>query len=170
MDNSLSIVTQLSYEEMQRIGFVLNSTLKEFNYDVKLQECLVLNLWDEVVGELIARHTQPENIKRRKLFVGVSSTAWLNELESMKQMIIERLNTEVRSEVIKDIHFHLSKFSKSSRTDSVAKHVESVEIDIDEGYLEGIKRSLGTIKDPLIRESLNRLMVKDAKLRKFRED
>ncbi len=129
-----------------------------------------MNLWDEVVGELIARHTQPESIKRRKLFVKVSSPAWLHELESMKRMIIERLNTEVRSEVIRDIHFSLSEFSKSNRPVSEAHHREWVDIDIDEGYLEDIKRSLVSIKDPQIRESLNRIMTKDAKLRKFRED
>ena len=155
---------------MQRIDFVLNSTLKKFNYDVKLKEFHVLNLWDEVVGELIARHAQPENIKRGKLFVKVSSPAWLHELESMKQKIIERLNNEVRSKTIRDIHFSLSEFSKSNGPVSEAHHREWVDIDIDEGYLEGIKRSLLSIKDPQIRESFNRIMTKDAKLRKFRED
>ncbi|MDY6856618.1 MAG: DUF721 domain-containing protein [Thermodesulfobacteriota bacterium] len=155
---------------MQRIAFVLNSTLKKFNYETKLKEYHVLSLWAEVVGEFIARHTQPEKIKRRKLFVSVASTAWLNELESMKQMIIERLNSEVKSEVIRDIHFNLSQFSKSNSTDSVVQHVETMGIEIDKDYLEDIKRSLIMIKDPQIRESLNRLMIKDARLRKIRED
>lgn len=155
---------------MQRIDFVLNSTLKKFNYDVKLKEFHVLNLWDEVVGELIAGHAQPENIKRGKLFVKVSNPAWLPELESMKRKIIERLNTEVRSKTIRDIHFSLSEFSKPNHPAPESQHREWVDIDIDEGDLEGIKRSLVTIKDPRIRESFHRIMTKDAKLRKFRED
>ena len=154
---------------MQSIGSVLEDALRELKYDTKIKEHLALEVWDKVVGENIARQTQPEYVKNNKLFVKVSTTAWMNGLMSMKQMIIGRLNRKLGKRVIEDLHFDLGEIALPEVSKDTACDRKTMDMEVDEDYLKSIKKYLFSIKDNQIRESFLRVMVQDAKLRKFRE-
>jgi len=61
--------------------------------------------WGEIVGAGLARRTIPRHFARGTLTVAVASSAWLQELGYLKHELIERLEQEIGSGVVADIHF-----------------------------------------------------------------
>lgn len=73
-----------------------------------MERTTVLEEWGERVGEKIARVTRPVRVDGAVLFVEVRSSAWMMELEMMKQTILERLNEGRREGRIEKIRFRLA--------------------------------------------------------------
>ncbi|GIW42057.1 MAG: hypothetical protein KatS3mg076_2634 [Candidatus Binatia bacterium] len=65
------------------------------------------SFWDEVVGPGIARRAQPRLVRRGILHVGVSSHAWMQELEFHKEEIRARLNERLGAPLVEKIVFRL---------------------------------------------------------------
>ena len=62
-------------------------------------------VWDEAVGERIAKIATPTRMLRGTLIVSVKSGAWRNELSMRKQEIVGRINELLGGEIVKDIKF-----------------------------------------------------------------
>ena len=66
--------------------------------------------WEKVVGEMLAKHTQPEKYENGILWVLISGSVWAQEINMRKDTIIEKLNKlsnethlfkEIRTTVLK---------------------------------------------------------------------
>jgi len=71
----------------------------------KLQEYDAVVYWENVVGERIAQMTTATRILQGVLFVHVKSSTWRNELTLRKKEIIDKLNSIIGIEAVKDIKF-----------------------------------------------------------------
>jgi predicted nucleic acid-binding Zn ribbon protein len=71
----------------------------------KLQEYDAVVYWENVVGERIAQMTTATRILQGVLFVHVKTSTWRNELTLRKKEIIDKLNTVIGFDVVKDIKF-----------------------------------------------------------------
>jgi predicted nucleic acid-binding Zn ribbon protein len=77
--------------------------LDSFHLRDKLNETKVIQSWEKVVGEMVAKNTSRLHIRNRVLFVKVNSAALRNELLFARQKIILALNKEVGKTVIDEI-------------------------------------------------------------------
>jgi predicted nucleic acid-binding Zn ribbon protein len=89
----------------ERIGQVLNRTLKGLKIERRIKEETVLLNWNRVVGERISRESIPVRVRDAILFVKVPNASWRNELVFLKANIIQGLNHSVGENVIKEIVF-----------------------------------------------------------------
>lgn len=89
----------------ERIGKVLNRTLKGLKIDHRLKEESALLSWNKVVGDTIASRTNPLRVRDSVLFVRVENPSWRNELVFLKPKIIRELNQSVKANVVRDIVF-----------------------------------------------------------------
>jgi len=90
---------------VQNINDVVNQLLKDLNIDQKLKEVRVMNSWNEVLGNNIAKATSKLFIKNRVLFVYLKSAIVRNELMMLKSGIIKSLNEKAGESIIDDIVF-----------------------------------------------------------------
>ena len=90
------------------IGSVLNSLLREFHENANGELVLVWKCWDKTVGETIANNARPALFKGRILYVNVTSSPWIHQLQFFKQDIIGKLNTALGKNVVNDIKFRIS--------------------------------------------------------------
>ena len=67
----------------------------------------IWNVWEDVVGQTIADHARPSNIRGKKLRVYVSEPIWLQELEFAAETIKEKLNKELGRNAVEKIVFRL---------------------------------------------------------------
>lgn len=74
------------------LGDALGAFLKKHGLDREVKGQEALGRWDDAVGDRIARVTRPAGVSRGVLFVEVSSSAWMSELNMMKRDILARLN------------------------------------------------------------------------------
>ena len=153
---------------MQKIISVLEDALQELKCDTELGKYLVMDAWDGVVGERIAGQTHTEGFKNGVLFVRVSTSAWMNELEAIELIIIERLNKKLAKKSISQLQFTLGEIPPPKVTEATNTEDKSPDIKVDEGYLERIKSNLFYVKDSQVRKALSRIMDKDARLRRSR--
>ena len=141
--------------QVERIGDVLEKSLKRFAPTMRLDEYGVWPVWNDVVGKAIARNAQPEKIRNGTLFVKVASPVWMQQLQYMKEMIAEKLNTRLKSEVVKNIFFVVGRINdevlEQESKSPPPKLAESSEHAIDEAFLE-------SIKDPEIRQAFRKLL------------
>ena len=89
----------------ERIGDVLNRTLKGLKLQRRIKEETALLNWTKVVGERIVSQSVPLKVRDSILFVRVENASWRNELVFLKGKIIKELNRSVGDNVIKDIVF-----------------------------------------------------------------
>ncbi|WP_017315003.1 DUF721 domain-containing protein [Mastigocladopsis repens] len=75
----------------------------------------LLKCWPEVVGAVIAVHTQPLSIQRDVLRVATSSAAWAQNLTFERQRLVLKLN-EKQSLGLVDIHFSTAGWQRPQKT------------------------------------------------------
>ncbi len=77
-----------------RVGEVLEQVLKDTGVHEQIQRVGVVDDWADRVGEAIARVARPRMVSGAVLVVEVRSSAWLTELDMMKDEILRRLNED----------------------------------------------------------------------------
>jgi len=92
----------------ERIGKILEELFDSLGMQEAIAQGKVLSLWEKAVGEVVARHTWARNIKGGILVVEVEDSSWLQELLFMKEMIREKINQLVGTQVVKEIKFRLA--------------------------------------------------------------
>lgn len=140
--------------QLEKLGEILDKSLKRLELSSKLKEYGVWPIWNDIVGVTIARNAQPEKIRNGTLFVKVSSSTWMQELQYMKEMISEKLNQNLGREVVKNIFFFVGKL------DTGARQSKSQDLSLPSASFPEKKfdeEHLRSIKDPEIRRALRRL-------------
>ncbi len=141
--------------QVERIGEVLEKSLKRLALATRLDEYGVWPVWNDVVGKSIALNAQPEKIRNGTLFVKVASPVWMQQLQYMKEMIAEKLNRRLKSEVVKNIFFVVGRVGgeniESGSNPPPPKASEPAPCAIDEQFLD-------SIKDPEIKQAFKKLL------------
>ena len=79
--------------------------LRKFGIDNAIAQNNSLNIWNDVVGESVAKNAKPDRVEHGVLIVKVSSPTWRQELYFQKKEIIEKINQAIGKKVIRDIRF-----------------------------------------------------------------
>jgi hypothetical protein len=82
---------------------VIDSMLDAYKLKNGVNEVRIINEWENAVGSLISQKTDKIFVKRRKLYVYLSSSVIKNELVYAREEIISRLNTAVGESVIDEL-------------------------------------------------------------------
>lgn len=142
-------------QQLERVGAVLEQSLKRLDLAPRLDEYGVWPIWNEVVGKTIARNAQPEKIRQGTLFVKVSSPVWMQQLQFVKDMITDKLNQRLRQDVVKNIFFMVGRIDSAAEeapADSLADEAHPIsERQVDQEFL-------ASIKDLEIREAFQKLL------------
>jgi predicted nucleic acid-binding Zn ribbon protein len=89
----------------QLVGDLLSRFLERSGLGAKVEAASVIPEWGELVGDRIAGVTSPLRVSEGVLFVAVSTSAWLMELNLMKVDLLRRLNAGKKQGKIRQIVF-----------------------------------------------------------------
>jgi predicted nucleic acid-binding Zn ribbon protein len=67
----------------------------------------VAQMWEKIVGEIIAENTRPAALKEKTLLVHVNSSPWLHHLHFLKEEIVRKVNDTLNKDLIEDILFKI---------------------------------------------------------------
>ena len=90
---------------MQSLKLAIDSMLKKFGIENAVSQNKAINIWNEIVGEKVAKNTEPDRVEHGVIIVKVSSPTWRQELYFQKNEIIKKLNYTIGKNVIRDIRF-----------------------------------------------------------------
>ena len=91
----------------EKAGKILERLANRMGIAARLEKEKAVVLWEEVVGKNIARRARAVSVRNEILFVNVQNSVWLQELALLKEGIIEKINSLVGKQVIKDIVFRV---------------------------------------------------------------
>jgi predicted nucleic acid-binding Zn ribbon protein len=95
------------------IESILERVSTSLGLGMKVKQYQIWEVWDSVVGEAIARQARPQQVRNMILWIAVSSSTWMQQLEFMKKQIVNRLNEHIGEVVIKDIRFRIGEIKES---------------------------------------------------------
>jgi predicted nucleic acid-binding Zn ribbon protein len=84
---------------------ILSTLLKNGNLPFNPSDARIWTTWEEAVGKTIAGHARPSWIKKGCLRVIVSDSIWLQELDYVKETIIDKVNEKLGEKVVERIDF-----------------------------------------------------------------
>jgi predicted nucleic acid-binding Zn ribbon protein len=87
----------------QPLKAAIEEFLDKYHLRDKLNQAKIIQSWEKVVGEMVARNTSQLHIRNKVLYVKVNSAALRNELLYARTKIINALNKEAGATVIEDI-------------------------------------------------------------------
>ncbi len=67
----------------------------------------IWKLWNSTVGPAIAENTRPAAFKGTLLIVHAASSAWVHQLQFLKNDIIDKVNRSLGKKLVKDIKFRI---------------------------------------------------------------
>jgi predicted nucleic acid-binding Zn ribbon protein len=85
------------------ISRVPASFLRAIEADQEIVILFLKELWPHIVGEELARNTQPAQLRSKVLTVVVPTIVWVNQLASLSGMMIESINRFWGSRLIETI-------------------------------------------------------------------
>jgi hypothetical protein len=150
----------------QPIRSILEKTVKALEIDVPLKTYSILGAWKEIVGESVAGHSQPHSIRNRILFIDVAHPTWMQQLQFLKPTLLEKINTFLGEPLIQDIRFKLGKISQTISVPPNTVRMEDKKL--DKATLNRIESLVQKINNEEVKESLRQVLIKGAKLERYR--
>jgi len=92
----------------EKVGDLLEGYLDKSGLREKVLRAEVVDEWEARVGEAIARVTRARAARGATLVVEVRSSAWLMELNLLKEEILRRLNEGRQEALMENIVFVLA--------------------------------------------------------------
>ncbi len=149
------------------IRSVLDQTLRALEIDAPLKAHSIWGAWKEIVGESVALHAQPHSIQNRILFIHVSHSTWIQQLQFLKSTLLEKINSFLGEPLIQDIRFKLGKISPTLPSPPKTHVLEDEKL--DGGTLNRIENLVQKINDEETRKELREVLIKGAKLEQYRK-
>jgi predicted nucleic acid-binding Zn ribbon protein len=133
-----------------RVADPLRRLLQRIDPDQRLPVYRLWTFWENEVGAAIAARAQPASYRAGVLAVRVSSAAWMQELQFLKEDLRARLNRRLGEDLVRDIYF-VSGPAQPSRT---ARRAEMVR----EAEPQGEPVVLPRLRDPRLAEVFERIL------------
>lgn len=144
------------------VGSILETTLKGLELDFQLKAYSIWGAWTEIVGRTVADQAQPRSIRNRILFIDVSHSTWLHQLQFIKPKILEKLNAYIGEPLLQDIRFRLGTITPPPSRPAIEDRLRGEE-QLDERTTERIDALVQGVKDDEVRRSLRDFLIKGAK-------
>ncbi|MDI6854694.1 MAG: DUF721 domain-containing protein [Deltaproteobacteria bacterium] len=84
---------------------LLQRFLKPGDWQSLEQRRLIREVWEKVVPRSLLCHTRLADVRRRELWVEVSASPWMQELQFLKPKILQELDRVLGPGVIREVRF-----------------------------------------------------------------
>lgn len=147
---------------------ILDQTLKGLNLARPMKGYSLWGAWKEIVGEALAFQAQPRSIRNRILFIDVSHSTWMQQLQFLKPDLLKKINTFLGEPLIEDIRFRLGKITPPLPPPPPEESMLK-EGGLDQGTIKRIEGLLQNIADPEVKKRFRELLTRSARLERSRK-
>lgn len=86
-----------------KISDLMRVIIRQNGLETPLLQKRLIEAWDGVVGELVAKYTTEKYIRNQDLCVHIENPALRSEVSMMKTELIRKLNNAVGGQIIREI-------------------------------------------------------------------
>ncbi|MEN6464202.1 MAG: DUF721 domain-containing protein [Syntrophaceae bacterium] len=150
------------------VGDILQDTLKRRNIPIDCRDQEIVTGWEKTVGPVIFQQTRPEKIRNRTLYLKVSSSIWMQQLQFMKAELIEKVNAALGKEAVDNIFFNVGVIEPQPvKVRKEVFRLNEKDFPLKPRDRRIIEESLAEIKDPELGKAIERAMRKGIIRRKM---
>lgn len=100
--------TPLSVDRAVPVADAVDKLMKTLGLQDRLKAEAVIAAWKEVVGEFVAKHSAPRQLKEGVLYVSVLQPSLHFELERVwKRDIVDKLKKRFGPKIVRDVKFRI---------------------------------------------------------------
>lgn len=148
----------MSHSGFTPLKKAVEMTLDRLGLGIGVANVVIHRAWPQVVGEEVARRSQPGLLRNGRLQVTVVDAVWLQQLTMLKPAILAGLESHLSSRMVLDIFFTVGTLSfpalQRQRTPRGRRERLSPE---EQEHVEAILRP---VQDQECREVLGRILTK----------
>ncbi len=89
------------------ISALLGDMIQRRHWQDRFELHEVFNFWNKAVGKEIASHATPAKFRGKVLWVDVSDSIWMQQLQFLKTTLLDKINKGFKSVEVEDIRFQL---------------------------------------------------------------
>ena len=144
---------------LDSFGTILTGVAHRLGLESKLFEARLRRDWPNIVGDPIATHTRPDQIRFKKLYVFVHNSVWLQQLTFLKPVLLEKVNTMAGETLVTEIVLRIGELSAEQRSSLPPPTREATRPQPSAELLKEAALHSQGIQDPALREHLAAVMV-----------
>lgn len=144
---------------LDSFGTILTGVAHRLGLESKLFEARLRRDWPNIVGDPIATHTRPDQIRFKKLYVFVHNSVWLQQLTFLKPVLLEKVNTMAGETLVTEIVLRIGELSAEQRSSLPPSTQEATQPQPSAELLREAALHSQGIQDPALREHLAAVMV-----------
>ncbi|MEA3470318.1 MAG: DUF721 domain-containing protein [Thermodesulfobacteriota bacterium] len=157
-------------KNLQKLGDFLEKALKRKKISIDIMDQDIRNAWRKAVGPQISAQSDPFKFKSGMLYVKVSTPTWMQELQFMKQEIIDRLSSSMGNKTLRNIHFSIGHTARSATDSDRDDSKPTFDYTLKEREKRLITKTTSTITDGELKNIIKRIMKKEIINRKMSGD
>jgi len=96
-------------KEKTAVSAVIPWLSRSMGWEKQLDQYSLFVKWQEIVGEDLREHAQPQKIERGILWLEVENSSWLQEFQYSKMQLLEKLNSVLQLTSLHDVKMVLPK-------------------------------------------------------------
>jgi predicted nucleic acid-binding Zn ribbon protein len=142
---------------LDSVAVVLDGLARRLGLESKLLESRLRRQWADIVGEQIAAHTRPDQIRFKKLLIHVRHSVWLHQLTFLKPALLGKINGAVGTPLVTDLVLRIGAVTDDAR-EPAASEADAVAIEPQARVTAEIEQYAQAVQDPSLREHLAAVM------------
>jgi predicted nucleic acid-binding Zn ribbon protein len=144
---------------LDSFGSILSGLSKRLGLESRMLELRLRRRWRDIVGEPMASHTWPAQIRFKKLYLIVRNPVWLQQLTFLKPALLTKLQTEFGTESVTDIAFRVGEIPDETEASPTSLATDPGSTQSEQSQAELVLHT-AMIQDPSIRERLREVISK----------
>jgi hypothetical protein len=92
-----------AHASLDSVACILEGLARRLGLETKLLESRLRRQWPDIVGEQIAAHTRPEQIRFKKLLIHVRHSVWLQQLTFLKPVLLQKINDAAGEPLVSEL-------------------------------------------------------------------
>lgn len=141
------------------VSSVLATVAKRLGLETKLLEFQLRRDWPNIVGQPIAAHTRPDQIRFKKLYLLVENSVWMQQLTFLKPTLLEKINEAAGTELVTEIVLRIAELGTATdRQKGVLNDEEGPAPEPTPEALAAAAAHAESIQDPELRTHLTKVM------------
>ncbi len=143
---------------LDSFGTILAGVAHRLGLESKLVEARLRRHWPEIVGEPIATHTRPDQIRFKKLYVFVHNSVWLQQLTFLKPVLLQKINSMAGETLVTEIVLRIGDVSTEHASQPVPSTADAGTPQPSAELLQEATLHTQGIQDQALREQLATVM------------
>ena len=144
--------------KLDSFGTILAGLAHRLGLESKLFEARLRRQWPEIVGEPIAIHTRPDQIRFKKLTILVHNSVWLQQLTFLKPVLLQKVNVMAGEPLVTEIVLRIGSFAMEATALPSGATETTLHQPTAEFLSEATQHTQG-IHDQTLRDHLTAVMV-----------